>query len=57
MVEIFNNMKKCYLQSDNLAILIFMNKNNPTDAKMGCKAPGNLVELIDFDIRFKIKIR
>jgi hypothetical protein len=50
-------MKKCYLQSDNLAILIFMNKNNPTDAKMGCKAPGNLVELIDFDIRFKIKIR
>jgi hypothetical protein len=27
-----------------------MNKNSPTNAKMGCKAPSNLVELIDFEV-------
>jgi hypothetical protein len=40
------NLRKCHLQSKNLENLIFMNKNWPNDARVGCKASNNLVQLI-----------
>jgi hypothetical protein len=33
----------------NLEKLIFVSKNWPTDAKVGCKSPSDLVEFIEMD--------
>ncbi len=44
---------KCHLQSKNLEKLISVNKNWPNDARVGCKAPNNLVQLIYFELDLK----
>ncbi len=51
--RILTNLKKCYLQLNNLEKWIFMNKNWLNDAKMGCKALNNLVMLIDSKLDLK----
>jgi hypothetical protein len=35
--------------------LIFMSKNQPNDARVGYKAPSNLVELIKYEIHLDSK--
>ncbi len=46
LTKILMNLRKCHLQSKNLEILIFVSKNWPNDARVGCKAPSNLIQLI-----------
>jgi hypothetical protein len=50
---IFTNLSRCCLQSNNLEILIFLNKNWPSDLRVCCKSPSNLVELIQRDLDFE----
>ncbi len=40
------NLRKSHLQSKNLEKLIFVDKNWPTDPRVGCKALNNLVQMI-----------
>jgi len=40
-------LRRSHLEPKNYEKLIFVNKNWPNDVKVGCKAPSNLVELID----------
>jgi hypothetical protein len=47
LANILTNLKSYHLQSNNLEKLIFVNKNQLNDAKVDCKVPFNLVELID----------
>jgi hypothetical protein len=53
LTHILINLKKCHLQLENLENLISMNKNWPNDVKVCCKAPFNLLELIDCEIDLK----
>jgi hypothetical protein len=46
LTKILTNLRKCHLQSKNIEKLIFVNKNWPKIARVGCKAPNNLVKLI-----------
>ncbi len=48
--RIFTNIKKCHLQSNNLEKIIFVNRNWPSNPKVGCKSLSNLVELIENDL-------
>ncbi len=50
---IFTNLNRCCLQSNNLEKMIFVSKNWPSDPKVGCKSPSNLVELIQRDLDFE----
>jgi hypothetical protein len=43
---ILTNRRRCHLQLDNLKLLVFVSKNLPSDFRVGCKPPSNLVELI-----------
>jgi hypothetical protein len=44
------------LEPKNYENLIFVNKNWPNDVKVGCKAPSNLVELIDSETNLEDKL-
>jgi hypothetical protein len=44
LTNIFTNFKRCRLRYKNLEKLIFVNKNWPNDARVGCKSPSDLVE-------------
>jgi len=46
LVGIFTNRRKCHLWLDNLIFLIFVNKNLPSDLRVGCKPFSSLMELI-----------
>jgi len=50
---IFTNLSICCLQSNNLEFIFFVNKNWPSDLRVGCKSPSNLVELIQRDLDFE----
>ncbi len=50
LANIRTNLKKCCFQSNNLKILIFVNKSWPNDATMGCKARNNSIKLINFEL-------
>ncbi len=50
MVGILINIKKCHLQTKNLEMLIFVNKNWPNDPKIECKSPFNLLEFLERDM-------
>ncbi len=52
LVGVFTNLKRCKLQLDNLKKLVLMSKNWPNDARVGCKAPNNLIKL---DLKLKLK--
>jgi len=52
---IFNNIKKCHLQSNNLEKMIFVNTNWPSNPKVGCKSLFNLVESIENDLGLEKK--
>jgi hypothetical protein len=54
--RIFTNIKKCHLQS-NLEKIIFVNRNWPSNPKVGCKSLFNLVELIENDLGLEKKIK
>ncbi len=41
------------LQLNNLEIFMFLNRNCPNDAKIECKSPSNLVELIKTEIELE----
>jgi hypothetical protein len=48
------NLRRCHLQFFlNLEKLIFVNKNWSNDTMVGCKAPNNLVQLIDIELYLK----
>jgi hypothetical protein len=52
LARIFINLKRCHIQSsnfDNLAKLIFVHKNWPSDPKVGCKSLSRLIKLIVID--------
>jgi hypothetical protein len=53
LVGVFTNLKRCKLQLDNLKKLVLMSKNWPNDARVGCKAPNNL---IDFESNLKYEL-
>lgn len=40
----------------HLEKLIFVNKNQPNDARVGCKALSNLVDLIDSKLDFRERV-
>jgi hypothetical protein len=48
LVGILANLRICHLQLEKLEKLIFVSQNWPNDARVGCKAFHNLVELIDY---------
>jgi hypothetical protein len=56
VVKILINLKRCRLQSKNLEIFLFINKNWPNDCKFGCKSPSSLVKFIDADGDSKKKL-
>jgi hypothetical protein len=43
----YSNLKRCYLQIENLEKLIFVNKNWPNDLRIGRKSPSNLLEFLE----------
>ncbi len=47
--DIFTNLRRCHLQSENLEKLIFVSKNWPIDARVGCKSLSDLIEFIEMD--------
>jgi hypothetical protein len=51
-MNILTNLKRCYVQFNNLKTLIFVKKKWLNDPRIGCKPPSNLVELVekDFDL-------
>jgi hypothetical protein len=53
LIHILTNLKKCHLQLEYLENLISMNTNWPNGVRVCCKAPSNLLELIDCDIDLK----
>ncbi len=55
-VGILVNLRICHLQLQNLEKLIFVSKNWPNDARVGCKAFHNLVELIDYKLDLKYEL-
>jgi hypothetical protein len=57
LVEILTNLRRCHLELNNLNFLIFVNKNWPNDAKVNCKAPSNLVDLINSEINLKQEVK
>jgi len=56
LVENFTNLTRSCLWSYNFEKLIFMSKNWPNYEKVDCKAPYNLVELINFELDLKHKL-
>ncbi len=46
LARILTNLKRCFLQSNNFNKLIFVNKNQPSDPKVGCSSRSNLIEFI-----------
>ncbi len=57
VVGILTNLRRCRIQLDNFLKLIFVNKNWSNDAKVNCKAPSNLVDLINPEINLKQKVK
>jgi len=53
LIGILTNLRRCRLQLDNFLNLIFVNKNWTNDARVDCKAPSNLVYLINPEINLK----
>ncbi len=53
LVNIFRKKIKCHLQSRNLGKLICVNKNWPSDPRIGCKPPSNFMELIQTYLDFE----
>ncbi len=53
LVGILTKLKRCWLQSKNLKKLIFINKNQLNDPKVGCKEASNLVEFIKREKNFE----
>jgi hypothetical protein len=49
LVGILTNLKRYKLQSKNLKNLIFVNKNWPSDPRIGSKSLSSLIEFIDMD--------
>ncbi len=47
LARILTNLKRCRLQTENLEKLIFVNKTQPNDLRIGCKSPSNLVEFLE----------
>ncbi len=50
LVGILTNLKRCCLQIKILKKLIFINKNQPNDLRIGCKSPSNFLEFIEKDV-------
>ncbi len=52
LAGILTNLKRCWLQLENLKTLIFVNKNQSNDPKVGCKEASNLEEFIEREKEF-----
>ncbi len=50
LARILIDLRRCCLQIENLEKLIFFNKNQPNDLKIGCKFASNLVEFLEKDV-------
>jgi Holliday junction resolvase len=53
LARIFTNLRRCRLQIENLEKLIFFNKKWPSDPRIGCKSPSNLLEFLKRDMELK----
>ncbi len=53
LVGILINLRRCRLQTKNLGNLIFVNKNQLNDLRIGCKSPFNSIESFERDINSK----
>jgi hypothetical protein len=53
LVGILTNLRRCHLQTKCLEKLIFVNKNQPNDPRIGCKSPFNLLEFLERDINLE----
>jgi hypothetical protein len=51
--RISTNIKICCLQLENFNKLTFVNKNWPSDLRIGCKSPFSLVDLIENDVNLE----
>ncbi len=49
MAEIFPNLRRCHLQSNNLDKTIFVHTNLPNDPRVCCSSPSSLIQLIEAD--------
>jgi hypothetical protein len=49
----FTSLRRHCLQANNLENFMFLNKNCPNDAKIECKFPSNLVELIKTKLKLE----
>jgi hypothetical protein len=49
LVDIFTNLRRCHVQTNNLERLIFMSKNWQNDFRVG-SFPNNLVEVIKANV-------
>jgi hypothetical protein len=52
LIDIFTNLRRCHLQSNNLKILIFVRENWPNDLINDYKPPSNSLEMIEKGFRF-----
>jgi hypothetical protein len=50
LVEIFTNLRRCCLQSNNLDKRIFVSKILPNDPRVGCSSPSSLIEFIEVNL-------
>ncbi len=55
LVGIFTNLRKHLLQTENLEMLIFINKNWPNDLRICCKFPSNLLKFLEKNLDLKEK--
>jgi hypothetical protein len=55
LVGIFTNLRRFVYNQRNLKILIFVNKNWPSDSRVGCIVPSNLARLIQTNLGFEEK--
>jgi hypothetical protein len=49
------SLRRCHLQSENLDKLIFVNKNWPTDPRIGYKSPSSFIDLIQTGLNLEEK--
>jgi hypothetical protein len=57
LVDIFTNIRRYHLQSENMGKLIFVSKNWPNDTRASCKSPNDLVEFIEMDEQLKEELQ
>jgi hypothetical protein len=53
LASVRTNLRRCCLQLETFEILIFVNKNWPSELRDGCKPPSNLTELIQTNLGFE----